>query len=85
MMEMANHTSSNVQCVMAKGSITQLPSGMNPLYPVEFDDIVQSLADGIVPEASQVMFPSMLSGGRANTVDNWNVPIKRVELGAPCR
>ena len=67
-----------------KGSITQLPSGMNPLYPVEFDDIVQSLADGVVPEASQVMFPSMLSGGRANTVDNWNVPIKRVELSAPC-
>ncbi len=65
-----------------KGFVKQLPSGMNPHYDIAFDDIVQTLADGHVPAASQVQFASMLSGGRSGQVDDWNVHIERKALEA---
>jgi hypothetical protein len=69
------------QC-SGKGVTKDLPTGMNPAYEAEWDDVVQSLRDGQIPPASQQQFQSMLSGGRNGRTDHWDVEITRKALEA---
>ena len=72
------------KCAMCNGSgfIKELPSGMNPLYDVEWDDTVQSLRDGHVPAQARQQFQSMLLGGRSGKTDQWDVEISPKKLMA---
>lgn len=79
-----NEVQNTIKCASCdgKGHISDFTNGHEPVIDDEAQELVDSLAQGILPDVHTPAFQSMMKGGRNGIMTEWDVHITPVFAGA---